>query len=274
MENYKKQTALLTGYRGFIGRNLHKYLCDDEYDVELIEKEDVCVLIDSELSDLVKRSEVVLHNGAIADTSLQDYGEMLKYNYLFSKKLIDLCKKFKKKIIFAGSASVYGNDDYPQNIYAWSKMITEEYGRATYPDGFTSLRYFNVYGPGEEDKGKMASVIYQAFKQGSFKLFPKKPTRDFIYVKDVVAANMAAIKCDAGVYDVGYGVSERFETFLDNMNIPYEYTSEDVIPYWYQLYTCSDKKKWLPNWKPSYSVKEGCDDYKKYLESNATTKSM
>jgi ADP-L-glycero-D-manno-heptose 6-epimerase len=272
MADHKDKTALLTGYKGFIGRNLHKELIDQGYNVSLIEKYDIEILSEEDVTDLVESMvvnvDIVLHNGAIADTSLQDYGEMLYYNYLFSKKLIDACKKHSKKIIFAGSASVYGNDDYPQNIYAWSKMITEEYGRASYPEGFTSLRYFNVFGPGEENKGKMASVAYQAYKKGSFELFPGKPVRDFIYVKDVVNANMMAIECECGVYDVGYANAVGFETFMKIMNIPYTYTSKDEIPSWYQFYTCADKNKWVPNWEPKYSASTGCEDYKKYLDNN------
>lgn len=272
------KVALLTGWKGFIGKNLHKELVGRDYFVSLIEKFDIDMLDDDDVSEMidsmVKSSDIVFHNGAIADTTLQDYGQMLYYNYLFSKKLIDSCKKYSKKVIFAGSASVYGNDDYPQNIYAWSKMITEEYGRASYPEGFTSLRYFNVFGPGEEHKGKMASVSYQAYKKGSFKLFPKKPKRDFIYVKDVVNANMKAMKCESGVYDVGCGKAVGFETFMEILDIPYTYTSEDKIPDWYQFYTCADKNKWVPGWKPEYSASSGCEDYKKYLEQYEETRSL
>ena len=267
--------ALLTGHKGFIGRNLLNRL-EKEYSlIYEFEKDDIPYLTDDKLSHIIEDSNVVFHNGAISDTSLQDYREMLYYNYHFSKRLIDLCKYHNTPMIFAGSASIYGTDDkLPQNIYAWSKMITEEYGRGIYPEGFTSLRYFNVYGPGEEDKGKMASVAYQAWKQGSFRLFPKEPKRDFVFIDDVVEANIKATQTTAGVYDVGYGEAVGFETFLDILNIPYEYTSEDEIPEWYQFYTCSHTSKWLPNWRPKYSAIEGCEKYKNYLISNGKTQSV
>ena len=78
-----------------------------------------------------------------------------------------------------------------------------------------SLRYFNVYGPGEEHKGKMSSVAYQAFGKSEFKLFPTKPTRDFVYVNDVVSANLEAVGAMGGVYDVGTGTSRSFEDVLN-----------------------------------------------------------
>ena len=266
--------AILTGYKGFIGKNLFQEL-QKKYELYLIEKDDIINISNEKLESLVKDSEIIFHNGAIADTSLQDYKEMLFYNYFFSKKLIDLAKKYKKRIIFAGSASVYGNGEYPQNIYAWSKMITEEYGRAHYPDGFISLRYFNVYGPGEEEKGKMASIAYQAWKHSvemnnddTFKLFPKKPTRDFVYVKDVVFANLSAITCPPNIYDVGSGESCLFETFLEIMNIPYEYSSVENIPSWYQYFTKANTGNFIPEWKPKYNLESGMKEYLIYLKKN------
>ena len=92
--------------------------------------------------------------------------------------------------------------NYPQNLYAWSKLITEDYGRALYPEGITSLRYFNVYGPHEDHKGKMASVGYQAYiTDGDYKLFHKDPKRDFVYVKDVVSTNIVAMDSEPGIYN-------------------------------------------------------------------------
>jgi len=266
---------LLTGYNGFIGQNLSNELIDKT--IYLIEKEDVKEYInrpDKLISEL-KIIDVILHNGAISSTSNEDYKEVMYYNVLFTKLLIDVAKKMNIKMIFASSASIYGNSDYPQNLYAWSKMISEDYGRAAYPDGFTSLRYFNVYGPHEEHKGKMSSIVYQAYKEKEvqkevvpFMLFPKKPLRDFIYVKDVVSANIAAIKAKAGIYEVGTGNARTFEDFLDNMGkIPYTYTDESAIPEWYQYFTEANSKNWLPNWKPEYGLEEGCADYLKYLNN-------
>lgn len=267
--------ALLTGYKGFIGQNLKKELENNGYKVYGIEKEDVKNYLSENydtLKSMIKKCDVIFHMGAISDTSLQDYHEMLFYNYHFTKVIVDLSKEFSKKIIYSSSASVYGNgnlNDTPNNIYAWSKLMGEEYGRLSYPYGFTALRYFNVYGPHEEHKGKMSSIGYQAWKRNDktpFKLFPKNPTRDFVYVKDVVSANIKSINCECDVYDVGYGESRSFEDFLYNMGkIEYTYVNEDNIPYWYQFFTKADAKKRPLNWVPEYNLEEGCKDYLNYL---------
>ena len=185
---------LLTGFNGFIGKNIRYTLeHSSHHKLIFIEKD----FMNNEawkvsLKKLVKVCDIVFHIGAISDTSLQDSTEMLKYNYLFSKELFDSAQKYNKKVIYSSSAACNGNGDgIPNNIYGWSKLITENYGMKVCDD-FVSLRYFNVYGPYEEHKGKMASVAYQAYKQGTFKLFPKTPKRDFIYIKDIVSANIAA----------------------------------------------------------------------------------
>ena len=130
------------------------------------------------------------------------------------------------------------------------------------------MRYFNVYGPGEERKGKMASVGYQAHRLGSFRLFPKKPRRDFVYVKDIVIATIYPLFniVTPGVYEVGSGQARLFEDVLDLMEIPYSYKNELEIPDWYQYYTQSDKNKWLHGWKPKYDLEKGIKDYKEYLK--------
>ena len=273
---------LLTGHEGFIGQNIYNELWEsDTYTgITLVGKDYAKVLLDNPdmFDECVSELDVILHNGAISDTSNEDYHEVLYYNYHFTKKLIDLSKKYGVKMVFASSASIYGNDNstLPQNIYAWSKLMSEHYGRAEYPDGFTALRYFNVYGPHEEHKIKMASVGLQSWlfkydkiqpnKPFPFKLFPKEPKRDFVYVDDVVSANLAAIEAPSGVYDVGSGVARSFEDFVSNMGVEYIHISEDWIPEWYQFFTESNKDKWLPNWKPSYNLEEGCKSYLKYLE--------
>ena len=265
-------SVLLTGHEGFIGQNVKIELESIGYSVVGIERGEVREVLTNKIEDIVKEVEFVLHVGAISDTSLQDYHEMLFYNYHFTKSLVDVCKKYNKRIVYSSSASVYGDGDVnsvPNNIYAWSKLLGEEYGRLSYPSGFTSLRYFNVYGPHEDHKGKMSSIGYQAWlsrDEGVFKLFPKKPTRDFIYVKDVVSANLCAVKEVCGVYDVGYGESHSFEDFLYHMGIDdYIYVSEDKIPEWYQYFTQADKDNRVPNWKPMYDIKLGCEDYLKHL---------
>ena len=255
---------LVTGHKGFVGSNLLKNLSGDVETLESwIVNEDYCYRI---LEDIIKEVDVIFHIGAISDTTLQDSTEMLRYNYAFSKELFDYAQKYGKKVIYSSSAACYGDGGgMPLNIYGWSKLMAEQYGMAKCND-FVALRYFNVYGPGENHKGKMSSVALQSWNGEINKLFPQKPKRDFVYIDDVVSANIHAITSPKGVY--GSGEARTFEDVLDNMEIKYSYHSEDKIPEWYQFYTKSDKSKWLPEWKPKYNLEKGIKKYKDYLDEN------
>ena len=261
---------LLTGFNGFIGRNIMNEMLPT-YSLDYIEKD----FMDNEdwekrLENSVSLSDGILHIGAISDTMLSDSNEMLKYNYWFSKRLFEMCKKHNKKVVYASSAATTGTNGIPTNIYGWSKLLAEQYGLVLGGD-FIALRYFNVYGPREEKKGKMASVAYQAYKKGSFKLFPRNPKRDFVYVKDIVDATVKALFEDVpnGVYEVGSGESRTFENVLDLMEIEYSYYKEDKIPKGYQFFTKSDSNNWLPDWKPKYNLDTGIRNYKKILDKMA-----
>ena len=252
---------ILTGAKGFIGSNVLKALKSrGDYDYQIHQHKNQWEN-NLELENQVKNCDGIFHIGAISDTTLQDCNEMLYWNYTLSKKLFDLARKYDKKVVYSSSAATYGlGNGFPTNIYGWSKQLAEEYGLKA-NEKFVALRYFNVYGPGEQHKGKMASVAYQAYKKGSFTLFPKNPKRDFIYIDDVVAANLAAFKLDRGVFDVGYGEATPFEDLVSGMGIEFNYTTEDKIPGWYQFYTCADKNIRIPGWEPKYNVKQGTKNY-------------
>jgi len=253
--------AILTGHKGFIGKRLLAKLKELNVYTWLVE-------INERIDEaMVEQCDIIFHVGAISDTTLQDSREMLYHNYECSKLLFDLAQKHDKHVVYSSSAANYGSGDgIPNNIYGWSKKLAEDYGTKTCSK-FTALRYFNVYGPGEEHKGKMASVAYQAYKRGDFKLFPNKPRRDFIYVDDVVDANIhALIFRPNGVFDIGYGEARTFESLLDGMDIKYEYTKDVAIPQWYQFHTCANKNKRLPGWTPKYNIEKGTNEYKKYLK--------
>ena len=131
----------------------------------------------------------VFHVGACSNTLETNVNYIMLVNYEFTKHLSDLCLTNNVPMIYSSSAANYGtNGEYPSNLYGWSKYVGEGY---VVSNGGIGLRYFNVYGPGEENKGIMASVAYQMnMKKENHEgiyLFPKKPTRDFVYVKDVVS---------------------------------------------------------------------------------------
>ena len=260
--------VLLTGSKGFIGSNLLKefkklgwYVWTIDVDESTNKAPEYGVL-----ESIVKQCDGIFHVGAISDTTLHDCNKMLYYNYTLSKDIFDLARKYDKKVVYSSSAATYGlGDNISTNIYGWSKKLAEEYGLKACKK-FVALRYFNVYGPGEDHKGKMASVAYQAYQKGSFTLFPTKPLRDFVYIDDVVNANLAAFKLDRGVFDVGYGKASSFEDLVSGMGIKFNYTTKDKIPNWYQYYTCANKNMRIPGWVPKFNIKKGTSNYKNNLK--------
>jgi len=255
--------VLLTGHKGFIGSNLLTELKELGHYAYCLERDGN--FEENNLETIIRQCDVIFHVGAISDTTLQDANKMLYYNYTISKRIFDLARKYNVKVVYSSSAANYGSGDgIPNNIYGWSKLLAEEYGMKAC-ERFVALRYFNVYGPGEEHKGKMASVAYQAWKAGKFKLFPGDIRRDFVYIDDVVHANIHAATLERGVFDVGTGQAESFNNLVSGMGISYEYHTEDKIPNWYQYFTQADKNKFMPGFSPAYKVHNGTEQYKKYL---------
>ena len=266
--------ALLTGSKGFIGKNLMEELLEKNFSIieineDIFQSENWNKEVLETLEDF--EPHVIFHVGACSDTLETRVNYMMVLNFEFTKILTDWAKRNSSKMIYSSSAASYGtNGQHPSNLYGWSKYVAEQYVISN--DGI-GLRYFNVYGPKEEHKGPMASVAYQTFikhKNGTeCKLFPKKPTRDFVYVKDVVSANIYAFEnfysVNSNWYDVGSGESRSFEDVMNLLNIPYTYHDESMIPMGYQFYTCSDKNKFLKGWQPNYNLERGMEEYKNYL---------
>ncbi len=262
---------LITGHEGFIGKsvlNEIKTTLSNKYEeIFLFEKND----IDSDtnwlakLESLIKQTDTIVHIGADSSTQNPNFNEVLFYNYYFSKVLFDFVGESEKKVIYSSSAACYGTDGIPSTIYGWSKYLAEQYGYSNVKN-FYGLRYFNVYGPGESKKGNMASVANQAILSGNnfFKLFPGEPKRDFVYISDVVNANIYPIlnNVDRGVYDVGSGEQNTFEKVLEILNINVEYYEENVIPGNYQFSTLASKEKFLKGWKPEFDLLKGLKAYK------------
>lgn len=266
---------LITGTNGFIGKNLLNELKDGNDILEI--NEDIFDL-DNWVGELYGKlnsfkPEVAFHVGACSDTLEQNVNYMMLVNYLFTQKLSDWCKLSNCKMIYSSSAANYGvNRLNPSNLYGWSKFVGEQY---VVLNGGIGLRYFNVYGPLEENKGRMASVAYQMIqkqKEGQeIKLFPNKPQRDFVYVKDVVSANIYALKnyeeLNSNWYEVGSGDARTFEDVLNILEIPFTYHNENEIPKGYQFFTKSDENKWMNGWYPVFKINNGLIEYKKYLNA-------
>jgi len=269
------KNLLITGTDGFIGSKLLENLSGN-VDNNIYTINGDIFLKDSWVSDLKQflnniKPEVIFHVGACSDTLEQDVNYMMTRNFESTKVLMDYSKENSIPLIYSSSAANYGtNSLYPSNLYGWSKYVAEQY---VISNGGVALRYFNVYGPGEENKGRMASVAYQMYLKSktpeSIFLFPKKPQRDFVYIYDVISANIFAWEHYEDVrfkyYEVGSGDARSFEDVLNFMSITFEYVGESKIPNGYQFYTCSNEEKWMKGWKPTWNLKMGINDYLKYL---------
>ena len=179
--------------------------------------------------------EAVLHQGACSDTMETDGRYMMENNYAYSRRLLEWCQDEEVPFLYASSAAVYGRGpDYreeracerPLNIYGYSKFLFDQLVRARLAEAtaqIVGLRYFNVYGPNEMHKGRMASVALHAYQQlhseGKVKLFvgsdgyrDGEQRRDFIYVDDCVAVNLWFLerRSVSGVFNCGTGRAQTF----------------------------------------------------------------
>jgi ADP-L-glycero-D-manno-heptose 6-epimerase len=179
--------------------------------------------------------EAVFHQGACSDTMETDGRYMLDNNYAYSRRLLEWCQDEEVPLIYASSASVYGAGpefredrrcEKPLNVYGYSKFLFDQYVRRvleTKNAQVAGLRYFNVYGPNEQHKGRMASVAYHAYQQllggGKVKLFVGsggygngEQRRDFVYVEDVVDVNLWLLERRdvSGVFNCGTGRAQTF----------------------------------------------------------------
>lgn len=228
--------TIVTGAAGFIGANLVKALNDRGVGsiiaVDNLSKADKFRnLVDCEIVDYLDKSEFVerllggdfdgdvdaiLHQGACSDTLESDGRYMMENNYRYSLAILDWCLDQEVQLLYASSAATYGGrgvfreerqHEAPLNVYGYSKFLFDQIvrQRLAAAGGSNSqvagFRYFNVYGPREAHKGRMASVAFHHFNQfrseGRVKLFAGcdgyadgEQRRDFVYVDDVVRVNL------------------------------------------------------------------------------------
>ncbi len=242
-----------------------------------------------------EKIEIFFHQGACTDTMQNDGRYMMSNNYKFSKELLNFCQNYNIRFIYASSASVYGTGDNgfkeekrcenPLNIYAYSKFFFDQYVRRILPTStsqIAGLRYFNVYGPGEAHKAKMASIILQFYKQiqekNTIKLFKGSENfvRDFIHVNDIINIIIFFMEHPDknGIFNCGTGspisfteIAEIFKRIY--LNINYEYIDfPQELKYKYQTYTKADIGNLL---KTGYSndfisTNDGIKDYISILD--------
>ena len=246
---------IVTGGAGFIGSNIVKGLnkrglnnilvVDDLSDGNKVKNIESCDIEDyMDKDEFIRRINqgmefggptAIYHQGACSDTMESDGRYIMETNYEYSKSLFHYTQEHSIPYIYASSASVYGGGEtfieelkYEQalNAYAYSKLLFDRYIRkhqASIQSQVVGLRYFNVYGKGEEHKGRMASVAYHFFNQyhdqGFVKLFEGsggyengQQLRDFVWVEDVVDVNLHFLEHpeDQGIFNVGTGRAQSF----------------------------------------------------------------
>ncbi|WP_280152417.1 ADP-glyceromanno-heptose 6-epimerase [Piscinibacter sp. XHJ-5] len=246
--------VVVTGAAGMIGSNIVHGLnavgIDDVIAVDdLTDGPKYRNLLGAKLADYFDRSEfynrfthgelgridVVLHQGACSDTMEHDGRYMMDTNYRCSKALLDACQAQGTRLLYASSAATYGGSasfreepqfEHPLNVYGYSKLLFDNVVRRALPTAKTQIagfRYFNVYGPREQHKARMASVAFHHFQQyrdsGKVKLFGDyggyaagEQSRDFVFVDDVVAVNLWFLQNPqaSGVFNLGTGRAQPF----------------------------------------------------------------
>ncbi len=311
---------VVTGAAGFIGSNLSRMLHENGY-LDLVLVDDFSDNKKHDLKELnaqkIHRDEFfswlkahhrfvqfIFHLGARTDTAEFDYSVLKRLNLEYSKQLFELCTSFAVPIIYASSAATYGDgslgykDDHslsellqPLNPYGVSKnefdrwILTQD----KKPFFWAGLKFFNVYGPGEEHKSRMASVVYHGYHQikktGQLNLFRShkenyldgEQKRDFIYVKDLcqVCMFLMHLRKHSDIYNLGSGQARTFndlaysifaalnvKQYINYIDIPKDIRDK------YQYFTQADmhKLKSVGYTKPFTSIEKGVKLYVDYLE--------
>ena len=247
---------IVTGGAGFIGSNIVKRLnesgcsnilvVDDLTDghkianladcdfVDYLDKDDFLARLNAG-QGVGEKIDAILHQGACSTTTEWDGRFMMQNNFEYSKSVLHYCMDQKVPLVYASSASVYGagaefavhrDNERPINAYAFSKWLFDQYVRGQLPhlqSPVVGLRYFNVYGPREQHKGGMASVVYHFHHQlltgdtvrlfeGSGGYGDGEQRRDFIHVTDVADVNLWLLEHSevSGIFNLGTGTARAF----------------------------------------------------------------
>ncbi len=247
-------TFIVTGAAGLIGANLVKAL-NERGETRIIAVDNLTRadkfknLVDTEIDDYLDKTEfvarfargefgkvrAVFHEGACSDTMETDGRYMMENNFRYSRMVLDTCLRQKTQFLYASSAAIYGGSsrfvedravEAPLNVYGYSKFLFDQVVRrelAGAASQIAGFRYFNVYGPRESHKGRMASVAFHNFNQfraeGKVKLFGEyngcaagQQMRDFVSIEDVVKVNLFFLDHPekSGIFNLGSGCAQPF----------------------------------------------------------------
>jgi len=230
--------------------------------------------------------DYIFHEAAISDTTALEQDLMIKTNVNAYKNLLDIAVLHKANMVYASSAATYGNAESPQrvgreapnNVYGFSKLsmdyLSREYMKKT-KIKIVGLRYFNVYGAREYFKNTTASMVLQFGHQILAGKNPRlfegsdKILRDFIYIEDIIQANVKAMQPrTSGIYNVGTGKARSFQSIVDILqkelgtNLECEYIPNPFVGS-YQFHTEAniETTKELLGYKPAYEMEDGIKAY-------------
>ncbi len=236
--------------------------------------------------ELNYKFDYIFHEAAISDTTALEQDLMIKTNVNAYKDLLEIAIKHNANMIYASSAATYGNAaspqkvgrEAPQNVYGFSKLSMDNLSRQYMKKSNISivgLRYFNVYGPREYFKNSTASMVlqfgHQMLSGKNPRLFENsdKILRDFIYIEDIIQANIKAMNPkESGIYNVGTGKARSFQDIVDILqkelgtNLECEYIPNPFVGS-YQFHTEADiaLTKETLGYEPKFEMEDGIKAY-------------
>jgi ADP-L-glycero-D-manno-heptose 6-epimerase len=292
---------LVTGGAGFVGSNVVQRLIADGHAVVVADdfsSGDWTNLVDftgdvltCDLADpppvlaAAGPFEVIFHQASITDTTVMDQRKMMHNNVEGFRNLLDLAVRWGSRVVWASSAATYGRGPAPMkesdparplNVYGYSKLAMERLAEHYAPRlklPVVGLRYFNVYGAGENHKGKFASMLGQLARQMRAGKRPRifydgEQKRDFVYIDDVISANLAAMNAkSSGVFNVGSGAAATFNRVVEELN---RVLRTDLQPDYFenpygffQTWTEADlsRSREILRYEPRFNLRKGIEAY-------------